>query len=234
MSTYLQLFQDAKRECRIAGTEPTSVLNNSGVLDRLAHWIADSYTEIQNRRNWRWLRHSFTLPLVASTGAYAYGDCTDDETAAAITRFSHWYVDDLQDPPKAYLTSAGVGGEYWITYHPWEHFKTVYRRNLQPESNPAVCAVDHLERINIGPIPNDAYTFSGDYQLSPQILTSDSDVLEMPSRYQMVVVYVAMQKYGLTEGASEIMMRGVAEGNKLLRQLEINQSQRVRLGAPMA
>ena len=234
MSTYLQLFQDAHRECRLAGTAPLSVTGNTGVLNRIANWISDAYIEIQNRTDWRWLRHTFTLPLVASDGTYTYSDCTDVETSSAISRFKHWWLHDKEDPPKCYLTSTGVGGEYWITYHPFEHFKTVYRRNIQSESNPAVCSVDHLDRIVIGPIPNNAYTFTGDYQLSAQILSSDSDTPEMPSQFHMLIVYLAMQKYGYIEGAPEVLMEGQKEGNKLMRQLELEQKQRIRLGVPMA
>lgn len=232
--TYLELFQAAKRECRITGSAPASVAGNTEVLDRLANWVSAAYVDIQNRDDWRWLRHQFTLPLVASDGTYAYGDCTDSETSSAITRLSHWWLNDLENPPKCYLTATGVGGEYWLTFHAYEHFVTVYRRNLQPESNPSVCSVDYLDRIVIGPIPNDAYTMTGDYQLSAQTLALDADVPEMPAQFHMLIVYQAMQKYGYIEGSSEVLMRGQAEGNRMMRQLEINQKPRMRLGAPLA
>lgn len=234
MSTYLELFQSAKRNCRLTGTAPTTVTGNLGVLDRLSHWVADAYTELQNRHNWRWLRHEFTLPLVASTSQYEYTDCTDSETAATIARFKRWWLNDTEDPPKAYLTATGVSGEYWLSYTPWESFKSVYLRNFTSESNPAVCSVDHLNRINVGPTPDDAYTLTSDYQLSPQVLSLNADVPEMPSQYHMLIVYLAMQKYGLIEGAPEVLAMGQSEGNRMLRQLEIDQLQRMRLAVPMA
>lgn len=235
MSTYLQLFQDAKRECRITGTAPTSVTGNSGVLDRLANWIIDAYVEIQNRTEWRWMRHTFTCSVSQSDGTYAYTDCTDSETSSAISRFSHWWLNDPIDPPKIYLTASGTSAEYWLSWTPYEYFKTIYEigTGRTSESNPAHVSVDHLNRIRLGPVPNDAYTLTGDYQLSAQVLASDGDTPEMPSQYHMLIVYMAMQKYGYLEGAQEVLMRGQEEGNKMMRQLEANQKPMPRLGKPL-
>lgn len=236
MSTYLQLFQDAKRECRITGAAPTSVTGNAGVLDRLSNWIVDSYIEIQNRCDWRWLRHTFTCTVSASDKTYSYGDCTDSETASTITRFSRWWLNDNLDPPKIYKTASGTNGEYWLSWTPWEHYKTIYEVGTGRTSKgpPAHVTFDNLNRINLGPVfPDDDYTLTGDYQLSPQILSLDADEPEMPMQYHMLIVYMAMQKYGYMEGAQEVLMRGQAEGNRIMRQLEINQKPVMRLGPPL-
>lgn len=236
MSTYLQLFQKAKRDCRITGAAPTSVSGNTGVLDRLANWLTDVYVELQNRAEWRWLRHEFTLPTVADTSTYAYTACTDVETAATIDRFSHWWAHDLEIPYKIYRQSTGVGGEYWLSWTPWEYYRSVYRvgSNTTATGIPALVSVDLLDRLVLGPTPDAVHILTGDYQLSAQTLSLDADIPEMPVQFHDLIVYLAMQKYGMIEGSSEVLMQGQTDGNRMMRQLELNQGSVIRLGGPMA
>ena len=234
MSTYLQLFQQAKRDCRISGSAPTTVSGNTGVLDRLVNWVSDAYIDLQNRADWRWLRHEFTCTTAADDGIYAYGDCTDVETSSAITRFSHWWLHDQDMPSRIYLSSDGVAGEYWMSYTTWPYFKSVYMIGTEVSGTPAIVSVDPLDRMRIGQRPDGVYVLTGDYQMSAQILSSDSDTPELPTQFHQLIVYLAMQKYGYIEGSPEVLMRGQTEGNRMMRQLEGNQLPQMRLGGPMA
>lgn len=236
MSTYLELCQFTREECRIPGSSvPSAVTGQTGVLSRICRWVSQSYSEIQNRRpSWRWLRHEFTVDTVESTSSYAYGDCTDSDTSSAITRFRRWRINDLDDPLKCYLTDTGVGAEYWLSYIPWNHFQAIYRLGTQTDSNPSHCSIDPQNNLVIGPAPNDVYTLTGNYVRAAQVLAADGDEPEMPEDFHYLIVYMAMQKYGLTEGAAEILTRGQTEGNKLMRQLELDQLDEIFLAGALA
>jgi hypothetical protein len=233
--TYLELCQRLRQEVGVSGTGPTAVTSQTGELKRLVDWVASSYTEIQNRHEeWRWLRVGFSVDTVADDDSYAYGDCTDDLTSAAITRFTRWRFNDQFDTPKIYLTSAGSGTQNRLIFLPWDSFATIYRLGQQTSGYPAHITIDPQDNMVLGPKPNDVYTINADYFRSAQELASDSEVPEMPSQYHMLIVYRAIMDYGLFESAAEVIERAELKGSRLMRQLEKNQLPKMRIGAPMA
>lgn len=237
MSTYLELCQDTARECDVSGgdTVPTTVTGQTGELQRIVKWVAQAYVEIQNRHtNWRWMRHEFTLNTVADDDSYTFGDCTDQTTSLAITRFSHWAVNDEEDPPRVYLTSSGVGTQTYMVYIPWEQFKQIYRLGSQTSQYPIHITIDPQNNLVVGAKPNGIYTITSDYYRSAQNLSADDDTPEMPSQFHQLIVYRAMQKFGFFESAPEVESRGQVDGDMLMRQLEVNQLPSIRISGPMA
>jgi len=241
MSTFLQICQDVARECGVAGgadasPKPTAVTGQIGELNRVVNWVADAYTEIQGARNWRWMRKKFTVDTVAGTDNYAFGACTDVDDAALITRFKEWHLDDPRNPPKIYLTSAGVGGQVLLTWAPWDNFELLYKTgSLQSQtSQPVHITVDPKDEIHLGITPNDIYTLIGDYHKSAQILAADGDIPEMPTAYHDLIKYTAMEFYGLFESAPEIISRAERGQKRLMNQLKRNQDQVFRRGGPLA
>ena len=237
MSTYLQLCQNTARECGVAqgGTYPTAVTSQVGILNKITYWVKDSWLEIQGRPvDWRWMRVGFTLDTTASDGVYAYGDVTDILTTAAIARFSRWRVNDPDDPAKCFLTSSGVGTQYWLSYLDWDYFKAIYRIGTQTEGPPAHISVDPQNNLVLGPVPDAIYTITGDYQRGFQELAADGDTPDMPAQWQNLIVYEAMMKYGMDQASPEITTRGLNYSNKTMRQLEANQGELMTMPVPLA
>ena len=236
MSTYLELAQRVRQECRLAGTGPAAVTGQVGELADIVHWTSQAYVEIQNRHSgkWRFLRRTFTLPVSSGDDTYEYGDATDDDLGGPIARFSAWRFNDRLDPPKIYLTSGGVGGQRWLIWTPWEAFKRVYKIANQSTGAPVHITIDPQDRIVVGPTPNDSYTITGDFYRSAQVLAADSDEPEMPSQFHDLIVYRAMRKYAFAESAQEILERAEMEGKPLMRQLDNNQGPGMKLAGPFA
>ena len=235
MTTFLEGVVDLAEECDLASA-PSSVVSQTGESKKLVKWYKDAYIEIQNRSDWRWLRHSFTVNTVASDDTYASSECTDTTTSSAISRFSKWRLADTRDPPKIYLNSAGIGTERWLIYSPWEYFKTVYKIGSQLSNTgaPAHISFDPANQLVVGPIPNGVYVVTGDYIRSPQVLAENTDTPEMPSQFHKLIVYRAMQKYGYHESAPEVIERGRFEERRMMRQLEDNQLDPIGMARPMA
>lgn len=241
MSTFLKICQDVARECGVAGgadaaPKPTTVIGQTGELNRIVHWVTDAYNEIQGSQNWRWMRKKFSVDTVAGTDTYAFGDCTDVDDAALITRFKAWRLDDQRNPPKIYLTSTGLGGQVLLTYAPWDNFEYLYKTgSLQTQtSQPVHITVNPKDEIQLGITPNDIYTLIGDYHKSEQILAVDLDVPEMPAAYHDLIKYQAMEFYGLFESAPEIISRAQNGMTRLRNQLKRNQDQPYRIAGPMS
>ena len=145
---YLELGEAFHREARYAGVAPTTLQNQTGQALDIASWIAQAWSDIQMMLDgrWRWLWHEFTVNTVASDDSYAYGDCTDVQDAAAITRFHAWHLNDIYNPPKIYLTSSGAATEQWLIWTPWEAFKQVYKIGTQNDAMPVHITIDPRRR----------------------------------------------------------------------------------------
>lgn len=234
--TYLQIVRRLARACGMTASAniPATVAGQTGNLLDAVDWANDAYNELQTSQDWRWLRSQFTVNTTSGVDAYAYGACTDSRLSATISRFSKWFANDNLTPPKCYLTSGGVGGQYFLKFIDWESFCSLYRiGNINP-SSPCHITVDPQDRLVLGPTPNDVYTITGDYQMGPQVLSVDDDTPEMPSKFHMLIAYDAMRKYAGDQAAQEAMTRAVNEGGHLRSILDLEQLPMWRSGRPMA
>lgn len=240
MSTFLQLCQALRRESTDSGTGPSTVVGQSGELARMVNWIINAWVELQqDRDDWQWMRHGFTVNTAAGDGVYAYTDCTDTTVSpsAAISRFARWYEgsDDNGWPYlQSYRQSDGVGSGFPLIWLPWDAFRRLYRIGTQNNAQPLHVSADPQQNLVIGPTPDDIYVVSGDYQIGPQVLAQDVDEPEMPSRFHMLICYEALAKYGGNRIAPEAMVRAISEGGRLRQALEQNQLPRISFGSALA
>lgn len=231
---YLELVQRYRQESNYANSGPATIVGQIGDHARAVSWIADAYTELQNRTAWRWLKKEFTLNTVASDDSYMSTDATDDDTAIAIARFKSWHIDDPYNPPRIYLQSAGIGSAYWLTYIPWAQFRTTYQIGTFADSSPSHISIDPKNNLRIGPPPSAVYVIESEYVRSAQVLAANTDIPEMPSDYHMLIIYLALQDGGFYDLAEEMIARGVKKGKKLIRQLENDQGPAIRMAGALA
>jgi hypothetical protein len=240
VSTLLELFQDTVRECGITTEKPSTVLNQTGELLQVLHWISDAYVELQRLRNgnWLWLKREFTLNTVAEDDTYAYGDCIDVLTGAAIDRFRDWCLDDPYDPPRIYLQSAGESTKTRMTSIRFHEYRSLYGGSSQSSAFPQFIAVDNDKNLKLGNKPNDVYVVSSWFKRGPQVLAfneeSDNEVTpEMPDHHELIV-YGAMKKYAFFNSAQEFMDRAVMESKPSMKALERSQLPSMRGARPLA
>lgn len=239
MSTFLQLANKLAQEAGVTGAAAaiTAVANQTGQALQLVNWIKSAHTEIQSRhQNWRWMRSKFSVNTVVGDDSYASGDCTDTRLALPLTRFKRWlpFDDSGAGNVKRYLTSGGVSGEMWMTYLPWSYFQAIYKIGTQNNGPIVHFTIDPQNNLVIGPKPDAVYTVSGEYQMSALVLSADGDTPEFPFDFHDLVVYRAMEKYGLSNAAGEVLQRGQLEGTRLMRQLEADQLPELGLAGPLA
>jgi hypothetical protein len=241
MATFLQLCQKTARECGIAGgtdtsPKPAAVTAQIGELNRLVNWVVDAYSEIQDMRDWRWMRKKFTFDTTDGVNVYAPGVVTDVDDAAVISRFKSWRLDDRLNPPKLFLTSSGVESQVFLSWTRWDNFSYLYETGaLQSQtSQPVHITINPKDEIQLGIAPNDIYTVRGEYHRSAQLLAADGDIPEMPVQYHNIIMYKAMLWYGYYESAPEIIARAEKGYNLLMNQLRKNQETTFRVGGPLA
>jgi hypothetical protein len=228
---FLQLCQRTASECSSSLTGPSSVANQTGRLGQIVKWVNAAWMDVQTRRdNWRFMAGSFTVNTTASDGKYAYTDCTDVATAAAISAFRAWRLDTL----KIYLTSAGAGSETNLCPLAYDDWYYRFNTGTQTNSYPRYFTVDHDMALLLAPKPDGAYTVSGEYQKAATEMAADADIPGMPEEYHMAIVYRAMMKYGRYTGASEVYSDGEMEYRRMMLQMQGSQLPPNRVGGPLA
>ncbi len=244
MSTNLELCKALRRETDMNGTGPDSVTSQSGDLLDIVEWIQGAWTRIQNDGasgggRWRWLRRKFTFVTAADDGgSYASGVITDVDANVVIDRFASWRINDLEDPPKIRLTSAGLGGQRWLVSVPWEWWKQIYDIGLQTTGPPQHICEDPQQNIRLGPEPNDIYTVDGEFYRSAQIFADAANpgaaIPEMPKQFHDYIMWTALDDYGYKNVAPEALARAQVRRRQLRSQLNVNQMDRFKRAPPMA
>ena len=220
MSTFLQLCQIAAEETGVSTTGPSDTTSQTGRLKQIVHWVNRAWMDVQTKRNdWRWMVGNFTVNTTAGVRKYAYTDCTDTATSAAIAAFRDWRRHSL----KIYLTSSGQGTETQLPFMDYRLWHATWNVGTPGVSTtrlyPRSYTTDHDLGILLGGYPNDVYTISGQFMKQATELSGDSDTPELPAEYHSIIVYRAMMKYGSYMAASEVYSRGEAEYKRMLREL---------------
>ena len=230
---FLQLAQRLSVECGVSGTGPSSVLNQTGMSGKLVNWIQTAWLDIQGLRdNWGWMREPFSFTTTAGVGDYAPDTTTNGVTGQLLTDLRFWHRDTF----RCQKVALGIQDEQWLVEWNYMQFRNTYRFNLQTNGRPVVFAVKpNGKAIMLGQVPDDVYVITGEYQIKPVPLSSNDDIPAMPNdALHMVIVYKAMQYYGMFEAAPEVIQRGQAEYTRLLGQLEREQIADITLGNPLA
>jgi hypothetical protein len=235
--TFLELAQMTTQQTgTIQGTLPTTVTGQVNRLKQIVDFVREGYIDIQNaHRMWRWLQSEFVGETVAGTQRYMGTAFRDEGTGLPIDRFSQWGIkpDGGDVGLSMYLTSAGQAEEGALRPFDWEYFSNTQLRGVQTPGKPQVYSVDNQGRLVVSPIPDGIYTLRGRYRKSPQVLTANGDVPEMPSEFHTIIKDAALQYIeGFDEGPRIPVVRLRMLPNWSM--LEGHQLPRVRWGAPLA
>lgn len=229
--TFLQLVQRLRSECGVPGNGPSTVIGQTGEMLRLVNWINAAYEDIQLARpDWQWMRTSKTFNTTAHKQSYHPTNISPD---LAMTDFSHWAESKRG---WIYLTSNGKGAETHIELADYDSFRDLYLMGSGPTTYgpPFVYAIAPADKsILLGPNPDNVYTVTIEYFKAPQVLATDADVPTLPSRLHMMIVYRAMQKYGMFNAALEQVQQGETEYNRMFNKLLMDQAPTISFGGSL-
>lgn len=235
--TFLELCQRVRQECAVSGTGPTAVTGQTGEMKRIVDWTADAYSQIcMASTHWRFLRSSFTVNTVNNQEEYLPTACTDSNLSALIGsatvgKFAEWITDTF----RIYLQSAGKAAEQnlWPRGYAWHRER--YQFQTVSTGQPFEFSVrPHDKAILLGPKPNGVYVLYGDYYRSAPRLSANSDQHLLPERFEMAIVWRAVQSYAGYEGDGGLYQHATLEHGKYYGPLMIDQFPKVQLGDPLA
>jgi len=168
-STFLDLAKRTALEVGIA-SQPTTVVGQTGELQKIVVWVATSWLEIQSKHlDWHFLRKSTSWVTVAGQGTYTTLQC-----GIAAGRFGLWDVETFRN----YTTAVGTDDEIHMVKLDYDDWRDGYLfgATRSVRSRPTVFAVTPGHGIALGPVPATGYTCTADYFEAPVPLTLDVDV----------------------------------------------------------
>jgi hypothetical protein len=194
--TFLELCQMVVRQSgTIHGVKPLTVTGQTDRLGLIVEFVHEAYVDIQNaHRMWRWMQSTFTGQTIAGDQRYRGTDFTDEMTGTPVLRWSQWgFKGDGSDLGLSmYLTSAGVNEEGTLRFLDYGSFYETQLRGPATPGKPQFFSVTTDDQLIISPVPDAVYTLRGKYRKSPQLLTVDADVPEMPVDFHTVIKDAAL------------------------------------------
>lgn len=192
MSTFLELVQDTARQSGTlaGGVTLSSVSGVTGRADKLVYWVKRAWEDIQNQRDWDFLKSSFEGSLSAGTECYT-------PVSFNLTRFKKWATDTaFWQTTTIYDPAIGRTDENTLTFIPYDVWRAKYDRGTHDQSRPIEYTISPSREICFGPTPDKTYTVRGEYWKSPQVLTANGDTPESPEHLHQIIVHRAMVLMG--------------------------------------
>ena len=206
----LELVKRLRQEAGVAGTGPTTTLNQTGELKRLVDWIDGAWNDLQQKHNWDFLWESATVTI--TSGTYL--------TAGTI-------------PARRYVKDGVYQSSTPISYMPWAEFRTAYPAALIADGTPGAWSIrpDNAFVVNAKPTANTDYTV--ERYKNPVVMDEDADTPALPAEHHMIIVWHALMLYCNFEEAGVSRLTAEAEYHRHAQALGLNQLPDFIHGAPL-
>lgn len=183
--TFLELVQMTARESgTVPSEQPQTLVGQTGRLAKIPHWVNLAWTKIQNHHQyWRWMHDEFE-------GVTAPGMSKYSSLQMGITRFARWVT--LPDTLTIHSTLLGKGDEQFIAPLEYWRYRRLYDVGLQEVARPSCYTVSPGNLLCFGPTPDAEYNVRGEYYKSPQTLSLDNDVPELPEQFRPIIGWYAL------------------------------------------
>lgn len=212
MSTYLELCQNLAEECRIKGTGPNSVIQQSGIYLKIVNIVARADLYIQGKwANWDFMMSEHLADTVVSgTPTVATSTYTKPADHATWDLDSFW-IDYDQN------TSLKLG---YIEYREW---RKSFRIGVLENDMPYCFTVKPNKDIIIFPPADAVYQLSADYWQKPYAMTENTSLSPIPSEFHEIIVAKGKMVYGVRESSPEIFTEGELRYSEIMENLEASQ-----------
>lgn len=222
--TFLELCKLTRKRAGIPGIGPTTVVGQSGELERVVDAVIEAYHDIQMAQTrWKWLRADFSFSMTIGQKDYTPAQ------AGIASRFLDWDERAM----KIYDPAIGKSDEGKLGYLDFQVWWETYEQGVITNNRPQKWTVRPEDDVLLfGPPPDKAYTVSGFYWKGNQVLAADVDVPEMPNKQNehQMIMHGAMMKYGAFEEAAATFDYHNEMYARFMARLEETQLEEVTVG----
>lgn len=220
MPTFLELVQQTRQSCSVAGNGPSTVTGQVSEYARLVEYVQLAHEEIQLKWfDWLFLWKEGAFDTIASQGSYLLSDSSSMGGSGNV-------ISDFSKLVKYNPASGRSGPKIWISgttpleYIPWSDYD---HSAYTSEGKPSAFTIKPNGAFQMLPTPDAAYAITFEYYKTPTVLVDDSDLSPIPERFHRVIVARAMVLYGNYESAPEVKTDGMERYQEALDQLEADQ-----------
>jgi hypothetical protein len=208
--TFLELCKRLRQECGGSGSGPPSVTTATGE-DRLwVDWINDAWLELQALRpDWYWMWEPAEISVVAGTRTYALASTTIRRESLRLDG----------DP---------------VSLIDWTVFERLYGVPYAGSARPTVCSIRPDGNLVLATDPVEDGVLAYEHYRVPVPMAGNDEAPTLPARYQLILVYDGMRKYGFYDNAPEVLQRGEVEYQRMLARLARDTMSRVNVPGPLA
>ena len=207
---FLELVQYVRSRVGMQGTGPASVTSATTAEMDLVNAVSDAWIDIQNfREDWRWMRSVVTFDTVVGTANYPKATIFPPGF-----RHKRWLTNT------AYINVSGSKRRLW--YLEYDAF-IEYTLNSTENTEPSYFTIVPSDSSILIEKPKDIYSITIGYQKSPQILINNADIPELPESFHLLIVYEAVDKYGVVSFSPELQGKYSNQYDVMLGQLLRNQ-----------
>lgn len=201
--TFLELVQRLHSESLRSTAAPTALSGATDRNTRLFNRVADAWRDLQQERDWKWMRTTTDVALTVGQQTYSDSDL-------ALTRFGRWRREDQTYSPGLY--TSGSPNTLWpLYYENLDTFRQNWIYRTMGNSTPIAWTIDETERFLVGPAPAVAYMLRAEFWKDPVELAADADEPDMPSKHHMVLVWRALIDVAKADAKPELL--ALAETN---------------------
>ena len=203
MATFLELVQLLHQESGSTGVQPSSVVSQTGERKELVDYVANADKEIQTYwHNWKFLRDTTT---------FSETTIANQQFISKPATLNFWDTRTLR-----------IDGQLIDVVEYEEVLSEVFDTTSRKEPSRIIIMPDR--RLRLDPIPDGAYTFTGDFFKKPVKMTVNSSVSLIPEEFhETVILGKALIQYADSKNAGEIYDKGLRLYESNIGALESSQ-----------
>lgn len=211
--TFLELCQHARRESRLPGTGPTTVLSQTGRLGDVVAAVRDAWTEIQllHYESWTFMQATSTAELIPGRTEFTFSELGAPDAARVV---------------RVFIKGNPLQQVQWFDLLR-EQSNNQYARN---ETVPSKFAVSPNGRLLFSRAPEDFVEVTLFYVRKPETLTQNAQVPSIGEHHRMGIVWKAVMDLSANESDTVIYQKAFEKYESYLTRLEHDQLPPVTLG----
>lgn len=196
---YLQLCQQANLYGGFQGT--ISSVDSSGYQALLVDAVRKAWAEIQKERSdWDFMYAGVDIPLTAAATVYT-PEMIFGSTVAEVGTWDH----DLM-----------IYNYNKLKYIPYKEFLLKEDNNT---GEPSYFTENTSDQSLIFNSVDTDYTVTAQYTKTPQLLTNNTDVPQMPPKHHQIIVYAAVLELAAYVSSAEVYQKNQINYSKAMGQL---------------
>ena len=210
--TRLQLVQRVFLEAGLAGSGPSSTVDQVGEAEQLVGYVDEAWLNIQQARKWRWMWELVTLTLES-------GEQT--------------ITDEV--PADRYLTDTAFIDTAPLTYLEWDVWRSTHP-SITNTGTPCDWTVRPDNTLQFSSIASDDTTITVERFANPTVMTADDDTpAGLKGEHHMLIVWEAVLLYAGFDEASNLYAHAKAQRKrKLMAVTNAEGALNMRMGGPLA